>query len=80
MGARGVDELPGDRRRVGVPGGPRGEGPGDGPQPLGRGLRVGSRFCLLHRTAGGGRVVLVGGSRIALGSGVLQQLRAEVAG
>ncbi len=43
------------------------------------GLRVGSRFSLLHRTAGGGRVVLVGGSRIALGSGVLNQLRAEVA-
>ncbi len=43
------------------------------------GLRVGTRFSLLQRTAGGGRVVLVGGSRIALGSQLLHQLRAEVA-
>ena len=43
------------------------------------GLRVGTRFSLLQKTAGGGRVVLVGGSRIALGSALLRQLRAEVA-
>ena len=43
------------------------------------GLRVGSRFTLLQKTAGGGRVALVGGSRIALGSQLLTQLRAEVA-
>jgi ferrous iron transport protein A len=41
------------------------------------GLRVGSRFSLLQKTAGGGRVVLVGGSRIALGSQLLGHLRAE---
>ena len=44
------------------------------------GLRVGTRFSLLQKTAGGGRVLLVAGSRIALGAGLLQQLRAEVAG
>ncbi len=43
------------------------------------GLRVGTRFSLLQKTAGGGRVALVGGSRIALGSPLLRQLRAEVA-
>jgi Fe2+ transport system protein FeoA len=43
------------------------------------GLRVGTRFTLLQKTAGGGRVALVGGSRIALGSQLLAQLRAEVA-
>lgn len=43
------------------------------------GLRVGTRFSLLQKTAGGGRVALVGGSRIALGSALLRQLRAEVA-
>nr|WP_300143494.1 FeoA family protein [Propionicimonas sp.] len=43
------------------------------------GLRVGTRFTLLQKTAGGGRVALVGGSRIALGSQLLTQLRAEVA-
>lgn len=42
------------------------------------GLRVGTRFSLLQKTAGGGRVVLVGGSRIALGSQLLTHLRAEV--
>ena len=43
------------------------------------GLRVGTKFRLLQRTAGGGRVALVGGSRIALGADLLKQLRAEVA-
>lgn len=43
------------------------------------GLRVGTRFSLIQRTAGGGRVALVGGSRIALGADLLGQLRAEVA-
>lgn len=42
------------------------------------GLRVGSRFSLLQKTAGGGRLLLVGGSRIALGSELLTSLRAEV--
>jgi Fe2+ transport system protein FeoA len=42
------------------------------------GLRVGARFTLLQKTAGGGRVALVGGSRIALGAQLLTQLRAEV--
>lgn len=42
------------------------------------GLRVGSRFSLISKTAGGGRVAMVGGSRIALGSNLLKQLRAEV--
>jgi Fe2+ transport system protein FeoA len=43
------------------------------------GLRVGTRFSLLSRTAGGGRVALVTGSRIALGSSLLTQLRVDVA-
>ena len=43
------------------------------------GLRVGTRFSLSQRTAGGGRVVLVAGSRIALGARLLKQLRAEIA-
>ncbi len=42
------------------------------------GLRIGARFSLLSRTAGGGRVALVAGSRIALGSTLLSQLRVEV--
>ncbi len=42
------------------------------------GLRVGTRFTLLSRTAGGGRVALVAGSRIALGASLLPCLRAEV--
>ncbi|HQY98388.1 MAG TPA: FeoA domain-containing protein [Propionicimonas sp.] len=42
------------------------------------GLRVGSRFSLLSRTAGGGRVAMVSGSRIALGASLVKQLRAEV--
>ena len=42
------------------------------------GLRVGARFSLVSRTAGGGRVALVAGSRIALGSTLLPQLRVEL--
>jgi ferrous iron transport protein A len=42
------------------------------------GLRVGSDFSVLSRTAGGGRVVLVAGSRVAVGSSLLKGLRAEV--
>ncbi|MFZ0531419.1 MAG: ferrous iron transport protein A [Propionicimonas sp.] len=42
------------------------------------GLRVGSRFSLLSRTAGGGRVAMVSGSRIALGATLLKDLRAEI--
>ncbi len=44
------------------------------------GLRIGTRFSLLSKTAGGGRVALVAGSRIALGAGLLPHLRAEVSG
>ena len=44
------------------------------------GLRVGTPFTLIAKTAGGGRVALVTGSRIALGSSLLHQLRAEVRG
>ena len=43
------------------------------------GLRVGAGFSLLSKTAGGGRVALVSGSRIALGSSLLTELRVEVA-
>lgn len=43
------------------------------------GLRVGSRFSLIAKTAGGGRVVLVAGTRVALGRSLLRELRAEVA-
>jgi len=42
------------------------------------GLRVGARFSVLSRTAGGGRVVLVAGSRVAVGKPLLAGLRAEV--
>jgi Fe2+ transport system protein FeoA len=42
------------------------------------GLRVGSEFSVLSRTAGGGRVVLVSGSRVAVGKPLLTGLRAEV--
>ncbi|MBN9107063.1 MAG: ferrous iron transport protein A [Propionibacteriaceae bacterium] len=42
------------------------------------GLRVGSGFSVLSRTAGGGRVVLVAGSRVAVGRSLLAGLRAEV--
>ncbi len=43
------------------------------------GLRVGSSFALIAKTAGGGRVALVAGSRVALGRSLLAQLWAEVA-
>jgi Fe2+ transport system protein FeoA len=42
------------------------------------GLRMGATFSLVARTTGGGRVALVAGSRIALGSTLLSQLRVEV--
>ena len=42
------------------------------------GLRVGSTFSLLSRPPGGGRVAMVSGSRIALGSSLIKELRAEV--
>ena len=41
------------------------------------GLRTGTTFSLLQKTAGGGRVA-VAGSGIALGASLLTQLRAEV--
>lgn len=44
----------------------------------GFGLRAGSRLVLAQRTAGGGRIAVVGGSRVALGSSVLRELRVEV--
>ncbi|MBI4899859.1 MAG: ferrous iron transport protein A [Actinobacteria bacterium] len=43
------------------------------------GLREGSTFRLLARTIGGGRIVLVAGSRIALGRDLVRQLRATAA-
>ena len=43
------------------------------------GLRLGAHLSVLHATAGGGRVVVVAGSRIALGRSVLRQLYAEAA-
>jgi ferrous iron transport protein A len=43
------------------------------------GLREGSTFRLLTRTLGGGRIVLVAGSRIALGRDLVRQLRATAA-
>jgi Fe2+ transport system protein FeoA len=42
------------------------------------GLRTGARFSLISRTAGGGRLALVAGSRIALGSTLLSQLHVEL--
>ena len=42
------------------------------------GLRTGTTFSLLQKTAGGGRVAMVAGSRLALGASLLTQLRAEV--
>ena len=44
------------------------------------GLRLGTTFSLIARTAGGGRVAVVAGTRVALGRGLLAQLVAEVAG
>jgi Fe2+ transport system protein FeoA len=43
------------------------------------GLREGASFRLITRTIGGGRIALVAGSRIALGSDLVRQLRAKVA-
>jgi Fe2+ transport system protein FeoA len=43
------------------------------------GLREGVSFRLLTRTIGGGRIVLVGGSRIALSKDLVRQLRAQAA-
>jgi Fe2+ transport system protein FeoA len=43
------------------------------------GLREGASFRLLTRTIGGGRIVLVGGSRIALSRDLVRLLRAEAA-
>lgn len=43
------------------------------------GLRRGAQVQLVHRTAGGGRVVGVAGSRIALDSTMLTKLFVEVA-
>jgi ferrous iron transport protein A len=43
------------------------------------GLREGASFRLLTRTIGGGRIVLVAGSRIALSRELVRQLRAEAA-
>jgi len=43
------------------------------------GLREGASFRLLTRTIGGGRIVLVGGSRIALSKDLVRQLRAQAA-
>ena len=42
------------------------------------GLRIGSDFSLISKTAGGGRVALVAGTRIALGKSLLHELRARV--
>ena len=44
------------------------------------GLRRGTELVLLQATAGGGRLASVAGSRIALGPGVLCQLRVELVG
>lgn len=41
------------------------------------GLREGVAFRLLTRTVGGGRILLVGGSRIALGRDLVRRLRAR---
>lgn len=43
------------------------------------GLRRGAEVTLLHATSGGGRVALVGGTRVALGPGVLAQVKVELA-
>ena len=43
------------------------------------GLREGASFRLLTRTIGGGRIVMVGGSRIALSRELVRQLRAHAA-
>jgi ferrous iron transport protein A len=43
------------------------------------GLREGASFRLVTRTIGGGRILLVAGSRIAISRELVRQLRAEVA-
>ncbi|HSN11486.1 MAG TPA: FeoA domain-containing protein, partial [Propionibacteriaceae bacterium] len=43
------------------------------------GLRDGASFTLLARTIGGGRIVLVGGSRIALVRELVRRLHARAA-
>jgi ferrous iron transport protein A len=43
------------------------------------GLREGTSFSVLRRSSGGGRVVAVAGSRVALGASVLRQVVVEVA-
>ncbi len=43
------------------------------------GLRVGSHVRCVQRTSGGGRIVDVAGSRIALGREVLESLQTEPA-
>lgn len=44
------------------------------------GLRVGAMLSCTQRTAGGGRIVAVDGSRIALGRDLLQVIEVEPAG
>ena len=43
------------------------------------GLRPGARLSLLQRIASGGRIVSVGGGRVAVGRAVLAALVAEIA-
>ena len=43
------------------------------------GLREGVSFRLLTRTIGGGRIVLVGGFRLALSKDLVRQMRAQAA-
>ena len=54
--------------------------PGTARRMAALGLRRGTQLILLQATAGGGRLACVGGSRIALGAGVLRHLRVEVLG
>lgn len=53
--------------------------PGASQRLIALGLRVGSSFSVISKTAGGGRVVQVAGSRVAVGRSLLAGLRAEVA-
>lgn len=43
------------------------------------GLRRGARVSLVQKLASGGRIVSVGGGRVAIGARVLRELAAEVA-
>lgn len=43
------------------------------------GLRRGVEVTLLQRTCGGGRIAMVGGTRLALGPGVLKHIQVAVA-